>query len=377
MTEFRFIHTSDLHLGQRFASIPEPPDGNIRGRLNNARHEAIGRIAQAARDHGAGDVLVAGDVFDTPTPSAGVLRKALAAMGEDQAIRWWLMPGNHDNLSHAEQLWDEITRDSPENVHAVTQARPIALRDDTVLLPAPVGFRSAGRDLTEDLPRMRTAEGHLRLGLAHGGVVDFAESGANIPPDRDRTAGLDYLGLGDWHGRREIGPRVQYSGSPEQTGFKHSRRGVCLAVTLTGPGAAPQVAEVETGAFLWLDRELPLLAEQDAAAAFEATLPEGRRQDMLLRVTATGRTTLPGRAALRAAAARLGAEFAHFEGRFDALATDYAAADLDEIDRAGALRLAAERLMAEAGDDALAAEERDIAAAALNRLYAYAREDGA
>lgn len=377
MTDFRFIHTSDLHLGQRFASIPEPPDGNIRGRLNNARHEAIGRIAQAARDHGARDVLVAGDVFDTSTPSPGVLRKALAAMGEDAAIRWWLMPGNHDNLTNAEPLWEEIARDSPPNVQAVTEARPVGLRDDAVLLPAPVGFRSAGRDLTEDLSGMETAQGQLRIGLAHGGVVDFTESGASIPPDRDRTARLDYLGLGDWHGRREIGPRVQYCGSPEQTGFKHARRGVCLAVTLPGPGAAPQTAEVETGAFLWLDLELPLLADQDAVAAFEAALPGDGRQHILLRLTATGRATLPGRAALRAAADRLGAEFAHFEPRLEPLGTDYAAADLDEIDRAGALRLAAEALMAEAGDPARAAEDRDIAAAALNRLYAYAREDGA
>ena len=33
-----------------------------------------------------------------------------------------------------------------------------------------------------------------------------------------------------------------------------------------------------------------------------------------------------------------------------------------------------ERLMAEASDDALAEADRDIAAAALNRLYAYATE---
>ena len=35
------------------------------------------------------------------------------------------------------------------------------------------------------------------------------------------------------------------------------------------------------------------------------------------------------------------------------------------------MRLAAEQLMAEVGDAALAEEDRAIAAAALNRLYAY------
>ena len=37
MTAFRFIHASDLHLGRRFANIPQPEDGNIRGRLMEAR----------------------------------------------------------------------------------------------------------------------------------------------------------------------------------------------------------------------------------------------------------------------------------------------------------------------------------------------------
>ena len=48
--------------------------------------------------------------------------------------------------------------------------------------------------------------------------------------------------------------------------------------------------------------------------------------------------------------------------------------DLDAIDHAGAMRLAAERLMTEAGDATLTEVDRDIAAAALNRLYAYSTE---
>ena len=76
MTEFRFIHSSDLHLGRRFGNLPE----DARGRLVEARHAAIGKLADAARDHGASHVLLAGDVFDTETPSDPVWRQALAAM---------------------------------------------------------------------------------------------------------------------------------------------------------------------------------------------------------------------------------------------------------------------------------------------------------
>lgn len=375
MTTFRFIHTSDLHLGRRFANITEAPDGHTRGRLMEARHGAIGRVLAAARQHGAQHVFVAGDTFDTATPSQSIVRQALAAMAEDADVHWWLLPGNHDNLRDAEPLWEAITRDAPQNVHALSMALPIDLTPGVTLLPCPVTYRAAGQDLTEALVGMQSPEGALRIGLAHGGIVDFTESAANIPPDRDRTARLDYLALGDWHGRMAVGPRVHYPGSPEQDRFKHDRRGLCLAVTIDGPGAVPQVSEVETGAFLWQTLDLPLHPGQDAAEALKALLPVTARRDVMVQVKAVGWAGLPDQSALMATAAGIGPEFAYFELRTDALGTTYDTADLDEIDRGGALRMAANALRDDSEDVDASAADRDIAAAALSRLYAYVKDD--
>ena len=79
MGAFRFIHSSDLHLGRRFANLAEPPDGNIRGRLIEARHGAIGRLAAAARATGAAHVLLAGDTFDTARAQAAADRRVKSA----------------------------------------------------------------------------------------------------------------------------------------------------------------------------------------------------------------------------------------------------------------------------------------------------------
>ena len=372
---FRFIHTSDLHLGTKFANIPEPPDGSVRGRLREARHGAIARIAAAARDHGATDILVAGDTFDTPTPSLSVVRQALSAMGEDQTIRWWLLPGNHDNLREAEPLWDKIARDAPNNVHAILDASPISLSPEATLLPCPVVWRSAGADPTDALVSMRSEAGTLRIGLAHGGVTDFTDAGANIPPDRDVSAQLDYLALGDWHGRVTIGARVQYCGSPEQDRFKHGQRGVCLAVTLDSPGAVPRVQEVTIGSFLWQELALELTPRTNAAAALAALVPGTGRRDLLVRIQATGWAGLPDQVALQHTAAQLGPEFAHFDLQTGKLGTQYDVADLDEIDRGGALRLAADTLLAAAEDEAASQADRDVSADALARLYAIVNED--
>ena len=372
---FRFLHSSDLHIGRKFASIPQPEDGNIRGRLMEARHAVLRRLAEAAAARQARHVLLAGDTFDTATPSPSLVRQALAAMGEAPEVTWWLLPGNHDNLRDAEPLWDMIRDTAPANVRAVTEPAPLDMGGGATLLPCPVAYRAGGTDPTEALVRMESGAGQLRIGFAHGGITDFTESGDVIAPDRDRSARLDYLALGDWHGRMQVSPRVQYPGSPEQDRFKHGTRGVCLSVTLEDPGSTPQVEEIETGHFLWADQPLPLHPGQDGAAALRALLPGAGRRDVMLRVTATGWTGLTERAALEDAAREVAPDFAHFELRTGDLGTQYDAGDLDRIDRSGgALRLAAKALVAEAGDEAMAAEDRAAAADALARLYAYVRE---
>lgn len=366
---FRFIHTSDLHLGRRFGSYPE----EVRGRLVEARHGAIRRLASVAREHDAAHVLIAGDIFDTETPAHPVLRQALAAMAEHAAVNWWLLPGNHDSLA-AEALWDRISQDAPANVHALTTPAPVRLDGGATLLPAPVTRRYPGRDLTEVLDTMPSADGSLRIGLAHGAVVGFEEEAPGvIRPDRDRIAGLDYLGLGDWHGAREIGPRTRYSGTPEYDRFRHTGRGTCTVVTLEAPGALPQVREVETGQFYWADPRLSLLPGEDPVTALHAAIPATGRRDSLLSLRVQGRTRLPDRANLQRAANAVAPDFWFFTLSLDGLETEFDAADLDDIDRGGALRLAAEALRDDALDEKLSEDERQAAAAALNRLYGYLR----
>ena len=298
MTEFRFIHSSDLHLGRRFSNLPE----DVRGRLVEARHQAIDAVSGAAREHGAGHVLIAGDLFDTETPSDRIWRQASAAMASAQELTWWVLPGNHDSLA-AETLWTGFCEEAPDNVRLVADAEPLEIAPGVILLPSPVTSRFPGRDLTDWMPDCATPEGHLRIGLAHGGVVDFGseyDGRETIPPDRADSARLDYLALGDWHGFVPFGQRTLYSGSPERDRFKHQGRGVCLAVTIPGPASKPLVSEVETGRFDWCEAPLHLTPEQDAEESLGAVLPENGagRRDVLVRVRATGWAGLPQRMVL-------------------------------------------------------------------------------
>ena len=367
----RLLHTADLHLGKPFGRFPE----DLRGRLREARHASIGRLAAAARANGVADVLVAGDTFDSQTPSPATLRQALQAMAADPGITWWLLPGNHDSLA-AGELWQRIVREAPPNVRPLLSPEAVEMAPGAFLLPAPCTQRRPGRDLTAGMAEIATPAGALRIGLAHGAVQSFSEAGnlGLVPPDRAETACLAFLALGDWHGQLMIGARTWYPGAPEADGFKHAAPPGALVVTLAG--GAPDVTPVPTGSFAWRNVALDLLPGADPEARLAALLPPvAARRDTLLQVTATGRTGLSGEATLTGALAAVEHDFAFLDLVRTSLAIDHAPADLDAFGGPGtALRAAAEALRGEADDPALPEEARVAALTALSRLYAFAGE---
>lgn len=370
---FRFIHSSDLHIGKRFGNFPE----DLRGRLREARHGALVRLAQQARAHGAATVLLAGDTFDTETPTPQMLHHAMQEMRQAEDLTWVILPGNHDSLL-ADELWQRARAILPPNVILALEPKPVELAANVVLLPAPCTTRRPGRDLTDWMTGATTPEGSLRLALAHGPVLDFSEDGAKgdvIAPNRAALAGLDYLALGDWHGQMRLNERSFYSGAPEPDRFKHARPGEALLVSIAASGAVPEVSAVPTASFAWQTQPLELLGDDDGLAALDALLPPaGDRRQTLLRLSLSGHARIATRTALAAMTEALAPEFAHFEVDDAALLTACEASDLERIDHAGALRVAAEALLAEGDDATRSVEDRGVAQAALMRLFTYCAE---
>lgn len=369
----RFLHSSDLHLGKPFGRFPE----DVRVRLRQARADAVPRLAALAEAHRASHILLAGDTFDQTTPAPPVIRQALNAMRAAGHVQWVLMPGNHDHANAAE-LWRQVAQDAPPNVAVLLQPVPHALAEGVALLPAPPGERHPGRDLTGWFDSAATGEA-LRIGLAHGSVTSFdaSEEGGSsvIAADRARRAGLAYLGLGDWHGQLQIQPDTWYSGAPEADGFKHAHPAAALLVAIDGPHAPAIVTPLPTGALDWRRISLDLTGGEDAAAALEAALPPlDRRALTLLDLRLTGRCHALDRVALLRAADRTAPDFLWQRAEATGLAMLHDTADLDAIDRQGALRSAAEALAREAADEALPPAAREVAQAALSHLFSYALE---
>lgn len=359
----RFIHTSDWQLGKPFGRAPE----EARAALKEARLDAIDRLAAAARAHGAPLVLVAGDVFDSAEPGDRVYRQALSRMKAQADVRFLLLPGNHDPL-RADGLWSRLAAETPANVTALVEPKPLDLGEDAVLLPAPLTHKRSLADPTQWLDTAETPPGALRIGLAHGSVQTFgSHTDTNLlAADRARRAGLAYLALGDWHGRLRIDERTYYSGTPEPDDFGREATGLGLLVEVSGSAPA-QVTDLSIGRHHWREDDWMLSGAGDLAARVAALAPGVPRQDLVVRLTVSGLVTLAERVAVRHQLEDgLAHEVRWLDLRADGLVTRPTDTDLAEIDAQGELRVAADRLRTLAAEGG--AEGR-LAAAALERLY--------
>jgi DNA repair exonuclease SbcCD nuclease subunit len=361
----RFLHTSDWQLGKPFGRAP----AEARNAFQEARLDVIDTIAAAARKNNAPTVLVAGDVFDNSEPGDRVFRQALARMKAAHDVTWILLPGNHDP-ARADGLWSRLSAEAPANVRPCLEAAAVELSPDCFVLPAPLQFKRSLDDPTAWFDTADIPAGAQRIGLAHGSIQDFGSSDPAtnlIAPDRARRSGLDYLALGDWHGRKEIDPRTHYSGTPEADDFGRDTTGVALLVDLPAAGAIPQVSEISTGRYAWTDAAWQLSDAAGLEDLVSALAPGIARKNLVARLTLSGLVTLSERVAIHD---HLAQYLAHDIRWLDLRMTDLYCRptdhDLAEIDAHGVLRDAAERLLALSAEPGSRGRQ---AAAALERLY--------
>jgi DNA repair exonuclease SbcCD nuclease subunit len=362
----RFIHTADWQIGKVFKQL-----GEREPVLQAARLEVIETIGKLARDEGVGNVLVAGDVYDTESPSPATLRAPIERMRAFADLRWHLLPGNHD--PHRPQgLWERVSATGlPSNIILHLENRPAELAPHAVLLPSPLTRKTEAADLTGWMDDAATPDGTIRVGLAHGSITGFdgGEAGNPIDPARPSKAGLAYLALGDWHRTQRISQKVWYSGTPEPDLVDSQSEGKVLLVDIPAPGAEPKVTERTVGRYRWQSLEETVNGDEDLAGLESRLRTVGHPSRTLLRLTLRGVLSLAGHAELRERLAALEAAFFCLNVREEALGTAPTAADLEALAFDGVLGDVARRLHERAGDEALTLDERRIAEGALIQLY--------
>jgi hypothetical protein len=192
----------------------------------------------------------------------------------------------------------------PSNLHLALTGAVIDFPElGFAALAAPLTQRHTYNDLTAWFDEAQTAEGRVRVGLAHGsvqGVLASEIDSANpIAPDRAARARLDYLALGDWHGCKQIDARTWYSGTPEPDRFKANDPGHVLLVQIDAPGAEPRVQRIATGQHDWQTWEHTVAVASDVDALIDRLGRLGARDVLDIRVE--GQTDLDAMVRLQAA----------------------------------------------------------------------------
>ncbi|MEC5185115.1 exonuclease SbcD [Cryobacterium sp. MP_3.1] len=288
----KILHTSDWHIGRTFHTH------------STLDHLALvlDALVNIVRERRVDVVAVAGDIFDSATPSAdsyALLSGTLARLHATGA-RVVMTSGNHDSATRLgfQSEWAGLA-----GIHVVTgfdQYRtPISIDDEhgpvhfygiPFLEPALVRHHYPDELLKTHEQVLGLAMRQVRADLADRGgrsvVLShcFAAGVAASDVERDISAGgldlvpvsvfdgPDYVALGHIHGRAQITDRVRYSGAPLHYSFAEADkpRGGWL-VDLDADGLAetewvdlpiPRRLRVLTG-------ELESLAHDDAFTSFE------------------------------------------------------------------------------------------------------------
>lgn len=272
------LHTSDWHLGR-----------SLHGRDRYAEFEGfLAWLLGALRQHAIDVLLVAGDIFDTTTPThraQALYYHFLAQVGQTGCRHVVVIAGNHDSpslleapqsllealqvhvvarASHDPAAEVLLLKDSSGRPELIVCAVPY-LRDRDVRAPRAgetlddkeqqlkAGIRQhygavvqAARDINETLPSPvpLVAMGHLFAAGARtvegDGVRDLyvgslAHLTADIfPPE------VDYVALGHLHVPQSVGGHafIRYSGSPLPMGFGEATQEKSVCVVTLHAGAA-------------------------------------------------------------------------------------------------------------------------------------------
>jgi exonuclease SbcD len=271
----RFLHTGDWHVGKL-----------LRGRSRADEHRAVlSEIVDIARDQGVDVALVAGDLFDTSSPTAEseeIVYRALLALA--RVTEWVVViAGNHDNPRRLEavaplmQLTNIRVLSSwarPEGGGVLTlqtklgaarlallpflSQRNIIKADDLMLRDASdhagtYAERASRiiRALCSDAPAPKTVNLLVAHAMVYGGVMGGGEREAHTifeysVPASAFPPSLHYTALGHLHRAQRIPGAcpIWYAGSPLQLDFGETEDAKSVNIIEAQPATPAKVESI-------------------------------------------------------------------------------------------------------------------------------------
>lgn len=201
----KIIHTSDLHLSSPIEAHLSPQ------RARQRREEitdSMRGLFDAAKSLGAEAMIIAGDLFDSESPSCRERDAFLDTVWLHEDLNVYYLCGNHER-----DALEYSTAALPKNLHIFGNDWTYFNIGDVTI----AGRRDTGERIFDTL---RLDQGRKNISVLHGAINSDEE---RIPLARARHIGLDYIALGHYHSysATAVDERAVavYSGTPEGRGF--------------------------------------------------------------------------------------------------------------------------------------------------------------
>lgn len=265
----RILHTSDWHIGQHFYRFDREEE----------HQHFFQQLCDIAKEEQPDAMLVSGDVFHNPAPSAVAQRLfvdgVLAIHQAAPQMQIVITAGNHDSGSRLEaerDLWHLA------GVHVIGNCQReengtfdpwqfiVEIPEKGFILAVPYFHPSNYPLATEDLPRDQRQRAFFESLYSHLSqqypvimMAHLAVQGCNTRGHEDEPiggmmkedlselgTGYDYLALGHIHMPQQISERAYYSGSAIPVSFSEDYPHSVNMVEIERHGASPIVRPIET-----------------------------------------------------------------------------------------------------------------------------------
>ncbi|MBM3306914.1 MAG: DNA repair exonuclease [Candidatus Eisenbacteria bacterium] len=288
----RIIHTSDVHLGAPLGWL-----GRRAAEQRDALRKAWTAVVDRTLSERADCLIVAGDLFDSNSPPASVVRfvlKELDRLGTASATEVVILPGSHDFLSLGSVYGSyerEFRRLPHVHVLGLDGRSCVVLRKSGMAVHGnpPRSNRSSERQLARLRPR---DDSRWNVAVAHGTVEVVPGAAEDHPIALADLSSMEwsYVALGHWHSWREIegttAPAV-YPGAPETIAVDQVGSGHAALVVLDETGVT--TSRLRLGTRSVVEAEVDVTAAPDAAEVatrVRRAVPPGA--DTIVRLDLTG-----------------------------------------------------------------------------------------
>lgn len=264
---FRFIHTSDWHLGQNFYGY----DRGVEQR------DMLRQLAAIVAEQRPDALLVSGDIYHTPSPSSSAVSLYVKSMLEIHdacpEMSIIVIAGNHDSSARLESdslLWKlagvtvlgGITRNSDGT--ADLDHHLVRVKDRGIVAAVPFGYSASfpqvpGNTVDRDHRQQayfqalldqavsQNPDGLPIVLMAHLAVSTSIYTGHDSTvlmdsvPLAELGSGYDYTALGHIHHPQALSPNAHYCGTPLPVSFDEKCEHAVSLVEIAAHGSKPVV----------------------------------------------------------------------------------------------------------------------------------------